>query len=110
MASGKGNESLLVMSSRECTAKQTGNGQLIYRAKVSMDVSDSAFGKQVGFLQEAEYIQIEFRPMPEQSQIITGTATGFFNGATLFKVSIPEQQTANGRIFVRGLSFNCEED
>ena len=107
---GKGSESLLLMSSRQCTAKQTGNGQLVYRAVVNMDVSDAAFGKPVCFLEEAEYIQMSFLPMPKQSQVITGKITGIFNGGTVLETGIPAQETTDGKIFVRGLGLNCGPD
>jgi hypothetical protein len=103
----KGNESLLMMRSTECTAKQTGNEQVVYHAVANMDVSDAAFGEPVRFFEEAEYIQIRFLPMPEQSQVIEGKITCIFNSETLLEVSIPAQDTTEGRIFVRDLDVNC---
>lgn len=110
VAFGKGNELLLMMTSRECTAKQTGNEQVVYRAVANLDVSDAAFGEPVRFLEEAEYIQIGFLPMPEQSQVIEGRITCIFNGGTLLEMSIPAQETTEGKIFVRGLGLNCGSD
>ena len=107
VAFGKGGESLLMMSSRQCTAKQTGDGQIIYRAIVNMDVSDPAFGKSVRSLEEAEYIQISFLPMPEQSQLLAGKVTSILNGEAVLAMSIPAQETTNGKIFVRGLGLKC---
>lgn len=110
VAFGKGNQSLLVMKSKECTAKQTGNEQVAYRAVANMDVSDAAFGEPVRSLEEAEYIQISFLPMPKQSQVTEGKITCIFNGGTLLEMSIPAQETTEGKIFVRGLSLNCGSD
>lgn len=110
VAFGKGSESLLMMSSRQCTAKQTGDGQLVYRAVVNMDVSDAAFGKPARFLEEAEYIQISFVPMPKQSQVTEGRITCIFNGGTLLEMSIPAQEITEGKILVRGLGLNCGAD
>lgn len=107
LAFGKGSESLLTMSSRQCTAKQQGDGKIVYRAIVNMDVSDAAFGKPVYSLEEAEYIQIGFLPMPEESQVIMGKITGIFNGGTVLETSIPAQETTNGKIFVGGLGLTC---
>lgn len=107
VAFGKGGESLLLMSSTQCTAKQTGNGQLVYRAVVNMDVSDDAFGKPVRFLEEAEYIQLSFLPMPKQSQVTTGKITGIFNGGTVLEMNIPAQETTDGKFYVRGLGLKC---
>ncbi len=110
IAFGKGSGSLLTMSSRQCTAKQIGNGQVIYRATVNMDVSDAAFGEPVRFLEEAEYIQITFLPMPEQSQVLAGKVTCIINGGAVLETSISAQQITNGRIFVRGLNINCRSN
>lgn len=110
VAFGKGGESLLMMSSRQCTAKQTGNGKLVHRAVVNMDVSDAAFGKPVRFLEEAKYIQISFVPMPKQSQVIEGRITCIVNGGMLLDMSIPAQEITDGKIFVRGLGLNCGTD
>ena len=107
LAFGKGNESLLTMLSTQCTAKQQGDGKIVYRAIVNMDVSDAAFGKPVRSLEEAEYIQIGFLPMPEQGQVIAGKITGIINGGTVLETSIPAQETTNGKIFVRGLGLVC---
>jgi len=110
VAFGKGNESLLMMTSKECTAKQTGNEQVVYRATTNMDVSDAAFGEPVRLLEEAEFIQISFLPMPEQSQVIEGKITCIFNGGPLLEMSIPGQEITEGKIFVRGLGLNCGSD
>jgi hypothetical protein len=95
------------MLSTQCTAKQQGDGKIVYRAIVNMDVSDAAFGKPVRSLEDAEYIQIGFLPMPEQSQVIEGKITGIFNGGTVLETSIPDQDTTNGKIFVRDLGLKC---
>jgi hypothetical protein len=107
LAFGKGSELLLMMSSRQCSAKQTGNGQVVYRAVVNMEVSDAAFGKPMRFLEEAEYIQLSFLPMPEQSRVVTGKITGIFNGETVLEMSIPAQETTVGKIFVRSPGLKC---
>jgi hypothetical protein len=105
-----GNEPLLLMSSRQCSARQNGDGQVVYRAEVSMDVSDTAFGKPLLFLEEARYIQLGFLPMPEQSQVAGGEITCIFNSDIVLELSIPEQETADGKVFVRGLELNCGAD
>ena len=75
-----------------------------------MDVSDAAFGKAMRFLEEAEYIQIRFLPMPEQSQVAVGKITCIFNGETVLETNVPAQKTTDGKIFVRGPHLKCGSD
>jgi len=48
-----------------------------------MDVADRAVGKQVYSLKEAEYVQINFLPMPKESKILDGKAICTFNSIVL---------------------------
>jgi len=111
VAFGRESESLLMMSSSQCRARQTGKGQVIYHAVVNMDVSDAAFGKAMRLLEEAEYIQIRFLPMPEQSQVVVGKVTCIFNGGEIvLEMNVPAQKTTEGKIFGRGLHLKCGPD
>ena len=100
----KGKESLLVMSSTECTAKQTGKGEIIYRAIFNMDATDPAVGKPVNFLKKAaEYVQIKFLPMPEKAKVSGGKAICTFNNEVRAEITVPLQEATKGLIFVRNL-------
>jgi hypothetical protein len=107
LAFGKGSESLLTLSSTQSTAKQKGDGKVVYRAIVNMDVSDTAFRKPVRFVEETEFIQVFFLPMPKQSQVLAGKITGIFNGGAVLEMDIPAQTTTNGIISVGELGLNC---
>jgi len=100
----KGKEALLVMSSTECTARQTGKGEVIYRAVFNMDATDPAVGEPVNFLKKAaEYVQIRFLPMPEKTKVSAGKVICTFNSEVQVEIIIPPQETVKGLIFVRNL-------
>lgn len=100
----KGKEAILVMASTECTARQTGKNEVIYRAVFSMDATDSAVGKPVNFLKEAsEYVQMKFFPMAEKTKVSSGKAICTFNSDVQVEIVIPPQETTKGLILVRNL-------
>ena len=103
LAFGLDSQALLTMSSTQCRASQTGEGTVLYRGVFNMDVEDPAAGKPVSFLQEAEYAQIKFLPMPKESKVLGGKATCIFNSEVRIQIAIPPQETTEGRISVRGL-------
>ena len=100
----KGNKPLLITSSIGYTANQTGNDEVIYKAKLDMDAKDSAVGNPVSFLKDAEYIQIEFGRMPSDSHVLEGDAICIINNSVRLEFSIPPQKLVNNRIFIRNLS------
>jgi hypothetical protein len=99
----KGEEALLVMSSNQCMAWQTGKGKVIYRTVFNMDAVDSAVGKPIYYLKESEYAQINFRPMSKESKILEGKAICTFNNIVRIEITIPSQEIENGLIFASDL-------
>jgi hypothetical protein len=99
----KNNQPLLIMSSTTCTAKQTGEGKVIYRAIFNMDAKDKAVGKPVYFIKDSDYIQIEFVPMPEKSKVLSGEAICTFNNNVRIEITILPQETKERKIFVYDL-------
>ena len=65
----KNDQALLTMNSTKCTAKQTGEGKVIYSAIFNMYAKDKAVGKPVYFIKDSDHIQIEFIPMPEKNKV-----------------------------------------
>lgn len=98
---GKGNEALIGMASTQCRAKQMGGSKVLYRGIFNMDAKDRAVGKPLNHLQETEYVQINFVPMPKEANIISGEAICTFNNLIQIKIAIPSQKTKNGLIFAR---------
>jgi len=100
----KGNKPLLITSSIGYTASQTGNNEVIYKAKLDMDAKDSAVGNPASSLKDAEYIQIEFGRMPLNSRILGGDAICTINNSIRLEFSIPPQTSVSNRVFIRDLS------
>jgi len=99
----KGKEALLVMSSTQCTARQTGKGEVIYRAVFNMDAADCAIGKPVYSLKGAKYVQISFLPMPKESKVSVGKAMCTFTNIVRIEITIPPQKTTKDLIFAHNL-------
>jgi hypothetical protein len=92
IAFGKGNDALLLMSSIDCFAKQTGNNQVLYRGIFNLDAADKSIGKPISYLTSADYAQIGFKPMPEKSEILRGTAICTFNSTVRIELVVPPQR------------------
>ena len=99
---------MLITSSIGYTASQTGNDEVVYKAKLDMDAKDSAVGNPSSFLKDAEYIQIEFGRMPSDSFVLEGDAICIINNSVRLEFSIPPQKLVNNRIFIRNLSESLQ--
>ncbi len=99
----KNNQTLLTMSSTKCTAKQTGEGKVIYSAIFDMYAKDKAVGKPVNFIKNSDYIQIEFVPMPEKSKVLSGEAICTFNNNVRIEITILPQEIKEKIISVSDL-------
>lgn len=100
IAFGKGNQALLVMSSIDSFGNQIGNGQVIYKGIFNLDAANTAVGKPISYLTEADYAQIGFKPIAEKSKVIRGSVICTFNSAVQIKFIIPEQQMSKDFIMV----------
>lgn len=103
LAFGKGNTALLTAGANESLGKQQGGSRALFRGVFEMDATDAAVGQSVASLRNAEFIQIEFLPMPKDSHVLNGRAVVTVNSAVRIEVDVPEQQIKDGKIFVRGL-------
>lgn len=99
-----GSTVLLGTSANEWEEDQIGNGVVRYKVNLSMSADDSAVGKPIEFLSQAQYIQVDFILMPESSYVTGGKAIFVINNSIRLEFNIPPQQVDNGRIFVRDLS------
>ena len=108
LAFAKGNKPLLITSSIGYTARQTGNGEVVYQGKLDMDAKDSAVGNPVFYLRDAEYIQIEFGRMPSDSDVLGGDVICIINNSVRLEFSIPPQKLVNNQIFIRNLSESLQ--
>jgi hypothetical protein len=100
----RGATPLLITQSIDCFGNQTGQGRVVYHGVFSMQADDPAVGKQTLTLQDAEYIQCEFTPMPDDAHVISGKVVFTINGVFRLEFDIPPQTAVGKRIFVRDLS------
>lgn len=103
LAFGKGKEALLVMSSKECKAKQTGTGGVRYRSTLNMQAMDKGFKQPLSLLEEAEYLQISLQPIPPDSDILSGKAIFIFNNNISIEIQIPSQKMRGKLIIIRNM-------
>ncbi|WAC06671.1 MAG: hypothetical protein OS130_10450 [Thermodesulfobacteriota bacterium] len=107
LAFGKGASALLTTSAAQCLGKQQGNERALFRGVFEMDATDPAVGRPVLDLRNAEFVQIEFFPMPKDAHVLEGRAVVTVNSAVRIEIKIPKQDLRDGKILVRdlGLSF-----
>lgn len=99
----KGEDLILGPSAHECTGKKIGNNEVQYRGIFNLDVNDPAFNKPVRYLRAADYIQINFSPMPKESKVLGGRAICIINGSIELNILIPPQETKDGNILIRDI-------
>ncbi|NSW86693.1 MAG: hypothetical protein HPY84_10275 [Syntrophobacteraceae bacterium] len=92
---------LLRMASHVSSARQTGSGQVVYRAVFNADPTDPSIGIPLKSLRETEYVQMHFQKMPIESHVLGGKAVCVFNGEVRIEIDIPAQDTREGLFFSR---------
>jgi hypothetical protein len=99
----KDRKPLLMTANKQSDARQTGKGEVIYRGDFSMAAEQSVVGKPIEVLQASDLIQIMFRMIPQNSQVLHGKAFVVINGDTRFEFEILPQQMENDKIFIRDI-------
>lgn len=100
----KDKKPLIITASSQSTGRKIGKNEVMYRGVFNMDVSDSAIGKKVKTLQNADIAQMMFYQIPPNSKIIRGSAVLIINSEVRFEIDIPPQTMTNEFIFVNDLS------
>ena len=100
LAFGRGQDALMLLTSLDSFAKQTGNNELRWKGIFTLDATDVSVGKAVNHLREAEYIQIGFHIMKAKSKIKGGTAIVTLNSAVRLTVQIPPQEMVGDHFMV----------
>jgi len=99
----KNNQFLLLTSDIQSDAKQNGKGEIVYKGVFHMQADHSAVGKPIEMLQESDIIQIMFRKIPKNSQVIGGKASVVINGDTRFEFEILPQQMQGNNIAIQDI-------
>lgn len=102
-------DALLVTSSKDSYARQTGNNVVIYSAVFQMPATNSAVGKPIEFLKDSDYLQIKFLELPNNSKVLEGRAVVVINGSMRFEFLIPPQKMQEDIIFVKGIKGFIEK-
>ena len=100
----KDEKPLLITSSIGYTENQTGNDEVVYKARLDMDAKDSAVGNPVSFFKDADYILMKFGMMPPDSYVLDGNAICIINNSIRLGFSIPPQKLVNNRILIQNIS------
>lgn len=103
-ALAKGKDALLASYSIDSFGHTIRERTARYRAVTQMQADDSAVGRKLATLCDAEYLQIEFAAMPEDASVIEGKAMLVFNGSLRCELQIPPQKAKGRRIFVRDVA------
>ena len=98
-----GGNALLLTAAPDSYGRTDQPNENQYRAVFKMDASDSAVGKPVNMLRQAQYIQVEFLSAPKQYALIRGKAVCVINSEVRIEFPLPPQKVDEGRIFVRDL-------
>lgn len=104
----QGKNALLKASSYESWGKQIGNGEVQYSGDFTMSADDSAVGKPIEFLKQAQYIQMEFTVMPGNSVVTGGKVIFVINGSIRLEFDIPKQPSDGQRVFIRDLTVGLK--
>lgn len=104
VALGQGNSALLQASSHESWGNQLGNSTVRYRGVFTMPADSNAVGKPIEFLGQAQFIQLEFKQMPDNSVVTDGKVILVINDSVRLEFLIPQQQSNEKRVFIRNLS------
>ena len=94
---------LLLTSDTQSNAEQTGKDEVIYKGVFHMQTDHSIIGKPIEALQTSDIIQIMFKKIPENSQVIEGKAIVVLNGDTRFEFEILPQQMQGKNIIIRDI-------
>jgi hypothetical protein len=105
LALGHGSDALITFRSLDSFANQNGKNEVLWRATLSLDLTDPAVGKPIRDLRDAEYIQLGFGQLKKGAAIKSGTVTVTLNTAVRLQVAIPAQKVdEEARVFVRDLT------
>ena len=105
LAFGKGKEALLLLSSKDSTAKQMGMAEVRYSSELDMKPTDKAFKQPLSLLEQFEYAQVRFEIIPPDSEVLSGTVICIFNNNIPIELSVPSQKMLGNLITIRHIDI-----
>jgi hypothetical protein len=109
IAFGKGDKEVLTLAAPDCYGISIDDSTVNYKGVFSLDAYHSSIGKNLTFLNEAEFIQILFSPIDNEYYVKEGKVVCTFNGNARIEFLIPEQMSQNKYIFIRNLESAFEK-
>lgn len=103
LAFGIENHSLLVTVAPDSWGRSISPNEYMYRGLFKMDVADSAVGKPVKMLLDAQYVQVMFHSAPKDFSLIRGKAICVINSEVRFDLIFLAQEAIDGQVFIRNL-------
>lgn len=99
-----GPEPMLIMKSGDSYAIQNGDGEVKWRAVLSLDLADPSMGKPIRHLKDADFVQLAFGQLPEGSIVKSGSLVITLNSAVRIEFAIPAQKVAEKIFFIREMA------
>jgi len=99
----RGSQPLLVASGHESQCAPAGENEYRISSLFKMDLNDSAVGKPVNVLSQAEYIQLEFPKLSNAYKLIRGNAKCVINGEVRIDMSFPPQDAKDQKVYLRNI-------
>jgi len=99
-----GNQALMVLRSGDSFAIQNGKSEILWRATLALDLTDSSVGKPIRSLRDADHIELTFGQLKAGGIIKSGNVTVIINSAVQLRADIPAQTVdAQQLMFIRDL-------
>jgi hypothetical protein len=104
-AFGRDGEAMLLMSAHEASAQQTGDNHVVWRGVFHLDAKDPSVGKALGFLGDAQFLQIGFLQLRRPAKVTGGTAVVILNGIVRIEFIVPPQLVDGEYVIIRDLTL-----
>lgn len=104
LAFGTGERALLTTAAMDSWGKPLGSNRYSSRGVFHMPATDSAAGKPVSALRDAEYVQVGFPRLPMEYRLIEGRAICVINNEVRIEMFFPSQTVEDGKVLLRDMS------
>lgn len=99
----RGSDALLSTTTGESIFKTTEDGVVIARGIFNSPIHGQFVGKPIPELRAAEYVQLQFKMLPQNAEILRGIIVFTINGTQRFEFQVPTQTAVGDKILVRDL-------
>lgn len=100
---GRGSKALLATNTGESIFKTIREGEVLVRGVFNSPVDGPLVGQPIPELRTAEYLQLQFKMLPPNAEVLRGTIVVTLNGTQRFEFQVPAQTATGDMILVRDL-------